>query len=108
MDLSILAAVELNQLKLEIDRELRRRHRESIKAARKQARKIADTHGLSVNDLVPPSAARRQDEPLAEPVSGCWRHPDDPRKVWRRRGRKPNWVKEWEASGRPVTQLLVA
>jgi len=108
MDLSKLSASELSQLKQDIDKELRRRHRESIKIARKEARRLADSLGLSLNDLVPASATRQQDEALAEPESGCWRHPDDPGKVWRRRGRKPNWVKDWEASGRSVAQLRVA
>jgi len=110
MDLSKLSPAELNQLNQQIDKELKRRHRQNIKKARSRLRAIADSYGVSVGDLLHAPATVRQGAgtDTVTAGSGHWTHPDDPRKIWRGRGRKPNWLKQWEANGRSVSELRVA
>lgn len=102
MDLSKLDQDELERLQKDIDKELKRRLREGIKEAQKKAKLLAESYGLSVQDLVGGATAR----------SGAagnirFQHPDDPNKTWSGRGRKPGWVKEWDAAGKDLETLRV-
>lgn len=103
MDLSNYSTPELNQLKKDIDKELNKRRRQDVKQAQKELKEVADKYGLSVSDLVPASGGKSAGR------SGTirFRHPEDPNKGWSGRGRKPAWIKDWEAQGRSVDELRV-
>lgn len=103
MDLSNYSTPELNQLKKDIDKELNKRRRQDVKQAQKELKEVADKYGLAVSDLVPASAGKSGSR------SGTirFRHPEDPNKGWSGRGRKPAWIKDWEARGRSVEELRV-
>jgi len=109
MDLTKLSRDELDQLNKDIDKELKHRHRESVKLAQKQMRELASSYGVSIEELVP-GVVRLASRGGASstPLSGRFVHPDDPKKTWNGRGRKPNWLKEWEAAGRSPEALRVA
>lgn len=102
MDLSKLDQDELDRLQKDIDKELKRRLREGIKEAQKKAKLLAESYGLSVQDLVGGATARAG-------VAGNirYQHSDDPSKTWSGRGRKPSWVKEWEAADKDLETLRV-
>lgn len=103
MDLSNYSTPELNQLKKDIDKELNKRRRQDVKQAQKELKEVADKYGLAVSDLVPANAGKSGGR------SGTirFRHPEDPNKGWSGRGRKPAWIKDWEARGRSVEELRV-
>jgi len=103
MDLSQHNSQELQQLKKDIDKELRRRHKQDVKEAQKELKSVADRYGLSVSDLVSGSGTKAP-KPAA---SVRFRHPEDPSKGWSGRGRKPAWIKEWEAEGKSLDDLRV-
>lgn len=103
MDLTKYSTPELNQLKKDIDKELKKRRRQDVKEAQKELKQVAEKYGLSVSDLVPSGAAK----PSSSSGTVRFRHPEDPNKGWSGRGRKPAWVKEWEAKGRSLDELRV-
>lgn len=103
MDLSRYSANELQQLKKDIDKELRDRRKQDVKEAQKELKNLADRFGLTVTDLVAGAAGKGPTRKA--PMQ--YRHPDDPTKGWSGRGRKPAWIKEWEAKGRSIKDLKI-
>lgn len=103
MDLSKYDSRELQQLKKDIDKELRRRRKQDVKEAQKELKSIADRYGLTVSDLVAGAGVKSG----KTKATVRFRHPDDPSKGWSGRGRKPAWIKDWEAKGRSLDDLRV-
>lgn len=103
MDLTKYSTPDLNQLKKDIDKELKKRRRQDVKEAQKELKQVAEKYGLAVTELVPGSATKS----TAKAGSVRFRHPEDPAKGWSGRGRKPAWIKEWEAKGRSLDELRV-
>jgi hypothetical protein len=58
MDLSKFNSNELQQLKKDIDKELKRRHKQDVKEAQKELKNVAERYGLTLQDL------------LGDPVAG--------------------------------------
>ncbi len=103
MDLTKHSTPELNQLKKDIDKELKKRRRQDVKEAQKELKQVAEKYGLAVTELVPGGATKSATK--AGVVR--FRHPEDPNKGWSGRGRKPRWIKDWEAKGRSLDELRV-
>lgn len=103
MNLSKYSTQELNQLKRDIDRELKSRRKEDAKKAQKELKSVAEKYGFNLNELVAGQAARTS----KGKAPARFRHPDDPGKTWSGRGRKPVWIKEWESAGRSLDELRV-
>ncbi len=104
MDLSRYSSSELQQLKKDIDKELRDRRKQDVKEAQKELKNLADRFGLTVTDLVAGAAGKG---PAARKSPDRYRHPDDPSKGWSGRGRKPAWIKAWEEKGKSIEELKI-
>ncbi|MDZ7810383.1 MAG: H-NS histone family protein [Arhodomonas sp.] len=106
IDLSKYSSPELQELKKEIDKALEARRREDAKKAQQELKEVAERYGFSLNELLAkqgaaaPAKRRTKTPPQYE-------HPEDPKKTWSGRGRKPAWVKEWEAAGRSLEELRI-
>lgn len=101
MDLSNYNSQQLRELQGDIERELRKRRREEIRQAQRELRDVAERFGFSLNELV-------SGQPAASGARAVrFRHPTDDSKTWSGRGRKPHWIKEWEAEGKPLDELRV-
>lgn len=101
MNLSSYSRQDLIKLQRQVERELENRRRVDQRTARQEVRQIAERYGLSVAELV--GGSRR---PAKTARSGViYRHPEDPNLSWAGRGRKPNWIKEWEEAGNSLDQL---
>ena len=105
MDLSKYNAQQLQQLKKDIEKEVNRRRKEDVKEAQKELKNLAERFGISVQDLLSGAAGGKGNRKTTAKVR--FRHPDDPSKGWSGRGRKPAWIKEWEAKGRSLDALKV-
>lgn len=101
MDLSSYSRQDLMRLKRQVEHELDNRRRVDQRTARQEVREIAEKYGLSIADLMTGSATA----PGRGGDGLHYRHPDNPSLTWSGRGRKPKWLKEWEASGRPLAEL---
>lgn len=101
MDLSTYSQQELIRLRKQVEQELESRRRIDRRTARQEVKDIAERYGISLADLLTGSSTQ------PKPPGGrlAYQHPSDPSKNWSGRGRKPNWLKEWEASGRSLDEL---
>ncbi|RFA30559.1 trans-acting regulatory HvrA protein [Alkalilimnicola ehrlichii] len=104
MNLANYNSQELRELRKEIDRELKKRRKQEVKEAQKELKHVAERYGFSLNELLSASPGVK---PGAIKGAVRYRHPEDADKTWSGRGRKPSWVKEWEASGRSLEDLRV-
>ncbi|QGM22518.1 H-NS histone family protein [Spiribacter sp. 2438] len=102
MDLSTYTTQQLNELKKDIDKEINSRRKEDAKKAQQEIKQVAERYGFNLTDLVAGQPARTRSKGKVR-----FQHPADASKTWSGRGRKPGWVKEWEASGRSVEELRV-
>ncbi|UEX76634.1 H-NS histone family protein [Spiribacter halobius] len=105
VDLSKYNIEELATLKKDIDKEIQGRRKQDQKKALREAKKVAERYGFSLTDLVgaPAKAGKSSGKGTVR-----FRHPEDPSKTWSGRGRKPGWVKDWEAKGRDLDELRAA
>lgn len=105
MDLSKYSSQELRQLKKDIDREIESRRKEDAKKAQQEIKQVAERYGFNLTDLV----GGQPSKPKTTRAKGKVRfqHPSDASKTWSGRGRKPVWIKEWEASGRSLDEIRV-
>lgn len=103
MDLSKYSSEQLQQLKKDIDKELTVRRKDDAKKAQQELKHVAEKYGFSLNELLSGQAAKSS----RSKGTVRFRHPDDSSKTWSGRGRKPGWIKDWEASGKSVEALRV-
>lgn len=103
MNLSKYSTQELYELKKDIDKELKSRRKEDAKKAQKELKSVAEKYGFNLNDLISGQTPRGGRGKAA----ARFQHPDDPSKTWSGRGRKPVWIKEWEAAGKSLDDLRV-
>lgn len=103
-DLSKYSVSRLKTLQTEVDEELKKRHFLGISQAREQILHIAQSTGMSLQDLF---SGSKQKGSKKEPLAAKYRHPDDAQKEWSGRGRMPGWVKDWIASGRELSETKV-
>ena len=104
MNLSKYNSQELRQLKADIDKELKKRRKDEVRLAQKELKTVAERYGFSLSELL---SAQPPKSGGAVKAAGKFRHPEDSEKTWSGRGRKPSWVKEWEAQGRTVDELRI-
>ncbi|MGD8429265.1 MAG: H-NS histone family protein [Ectothiorhodospiraceae bacterium] len=104
MNLSKYSSDELRQLRKDIDHELAARRTQDAGKARRELQRVAEKYGFTLAELMggQSDASGRPGGPTVR-----FRHPDDPSKTWSGRGRKPGWIKEWEAQGRPLDDLRI-
>ncbi len=102
MDISGYTTQQLNQLKKDIDKEIQGRRKDDAKRAQQEMKQVAERYGFTLSDLVGGSASKTRAKAKVR-----YQHPADAGKTWSGRGRKPMWVKEWEAAGRSLNELSV-
>jgi DNA-binding protein H-NS len=105
IDLSKLSFEELKNLQYQVAKEIPRRQQEEVEKARRQIREIAESAGLSLNEVInmPLRNVRK-----GQPVAVKFRNPNNSMQQWSGRGRQPGWVRDWLAAGRPLDALKVA
>lgn len=104
MNISKMSSQELRQLAQDVERELKKRRKDEVKAAQRELKAVAERYGFGLNELVGAGGVRGESPARGVPR---FRHPDDDSKTWSGRGRKPSWVKEWEATGRALSDLQI-
>ncbi len=102
MDLSNYSTEQLNQLKKDIDKEIQGRRKEDAKKAQQELKQVAERYGFALSDLVGAQTPKTRGKAKAR-----FQHPTDATKTWSGRGRKPAWVKDWEATGRSLEELRI-
>ncbi|WP_398310608.1 H-NS family nucleoid-associated regulatory protein [Zoogloea sp.] len=118
MELSSLSLSELRRLQSKVETEIRRRSDTAKKDLLKRMQKLAAEHGMSLNEVIGQesaekaapaprkAAAKPAAKKVAKPASVIkFRHPENPAIGWTGHGRKPQWVIDWLAQGKPLDEL---
>jgi DNA-binding protein H-NS len=106
MNLEKLSLAELRQLQKDLPAEIQRRETMERKSVVAELRALAAARGFDYEELVAGTAAAPAAKPR-KPVAAKYRHPQDATLAWTGRGRKPAWVADWLASGKPLEALVV-
>lgn len=120
MDFKSLSVAELQKLKTAIEKEIDGRKKTQRNKALGEIKSIAAKYGLKLSEVVGDNSEKPADKkPRARKMAKissakavkkiAYRHPDNPQLTWSGgRGRRPQWVKEWEAAGRTLDEAKVA
>ncbi|MDV7142250.1 H-NS histone family protein [Tropicimonas sp. TH_r6] len=104
IDLDSLTRSELEELRTKIDKAastLAERERQAAMDAVEQA---AQAHGFSLKELTGVAPAKARGKAKNPPK---FRHPENPSVTWTGRGRKPQWIKDAEASGTDIAEFAI-
>lgn len=107
MDLSGLSLAELSDLQEKIKQEVKQRQKQEVVRAREQIMAIAQSVGVSLDELLSVSSKAGKSAKPRKPVAVRYRHPKDASLQWTGRGRQPQWVKDWLAGGNSLDSLGV-
>lgn len=119
MDISSLSLTELRRLQGKVETEIRRRSDSAKKDLLKRMQKLAAEHGMSLTEVIgqespekaapvpaKKAAAKPAKKAAAKPASVIkFRHPENAAIGWTGHGRKPQWVIDWLAQGKPLDEL---
>lgn len=122
IDLSSYNAAQLRSMQEEIEKEIVKRRKQDLEAARDRLYAVAHDMNMPFDTLletlgmVKPGTvklARAASAPAGKKQPGKvavkYRHPDHPTQEWTGRGRTPAWVKNYlEHTGKPLESLLIA
>lgn len=124
MELSGLSLGELQKLQTRIEKEIAGRNKKQRGQALDEMKSIAAKYGLKLEDVIARPAIQGAATKAAQPVKVAkaakpsksakkaaairFRHPDNPALTWAGgRGRRPQWIKDWEAAGRSLDEARI-
>ena len=108
---------DLKTAKAGVERELQKKHAESLNHACKAVGKIAKQYGIELDELIvvlkgDNALKKRKKSRVAKPSKRQTKvvkfaHPSDASKVWSGRGRQPSWIKEALVEGKQLSDFLI-
>ncbi|MDN4054215.1 H-NS histone family protein [Massilia sp. YIM B02763] len=104
-DLSKYDLSELKQLQVDIENEIQGRQQQEVKKARDQILSIAQSLGVSVEELV--ADPGRKSKGKSSEVRAQYRNPKDGQQTWSGRGRQPKWVVEALGAGKELKDFRI-
>lgn len=118
MELKNMPLGELKKLKAKIEKEIDSREKQQRNKAMGEIKSIAAKYGLKLDDVVGKASVAKKPrkspgkfpkKPAAKSVPKVlYRHPENPELTWGGgRGRRPQWIKDWEAAGRTLDEIRV-
>jgi len=115
IDISSLTKKELVALRRKVDRAIESIDARTLEKARREARQLAQSYGVSLGDLIeaPKSGAKSAAKSKARKparrgkVAPKYRDPENPKVTWTGRGRTPKWVAERLAGGKSLSDLAI-
>lgn len=105
MELSSMTAMQLRELRGQVDAAIAERGKQEQAAARERILKIAQDAGLPLKSLLNGSL-KFKPEGKAQ-VAVRYQHPDNAAFKWTGRGRQPLWVKQWLGENKSIDDLRV-
>jgi len=99
INLQDLSIFDLQRLSEEIDDENERRSLDAKKKAVSQMKELAASVGMSIEEVMAYSAAKRA---KGQPK---YQNPEDPRQTWTGRGKRPQWIKTAIEQGRNLDEM---
>lgn len=105
IDLSKLSLAELEALAREIEQEIIARREAERQRVLEQMRELAGSIGMTVEDLLKQERGRSRATAAPAAAEAKYRHPENTALTWSGRGKRPQWITEWLASGRTLEDL---
>lgn len=111
MDISALSLGELQKLRTRIEKEIESRNKKQRGQAMNEIKSIVAKYGLKLDDVMgKPVANKSRNSANKAAVKSkqkaaviLYQHPENSQLTWSGgRGRRPQWIKDWEASGRSL------
>ena len=103
-ELKQMTRKQLAQLQKDIAEALEERKRETIQALRTKYRELAETEGLTFEEVIGSLRGKWR----RGPVTVKYRDPNEPRNTWTGRGRKPRWLSAKLVGGKTLQDFVVA
>lgn len=120
MNLSSMTLPELNKLQTQIAKEIARRNDSAKREFLKEIRKLADQKGVALGEIMKEAGAApaRKRGPAKKKASAAkkaggklpvkYLNPANTAQGWSGHGRRPQWVLDWLAAGKPLEGLAKA
>lgn len=122
MNLSTLSHGELQKLKARIEKEIESRNKKQRGRALTEIKSIVAKYGLKLEEVISskpvtsPKARQGSTNTLSNKAKSAkkfsailYRHPENAQLTWSGgRGRPPQWIKDWKASGHSLDEARVA
>lgn len=116
MDISVMSVGELQKLKTRIEKEIESRNKKQRSQAMDEIKSIVAKYGLKLDEVMGKPIARKPRseasktaaKPAKKAAAILYRHPETPSLTWSGgRGRPPQWIKDWKASGRSLDEARI-
>jgi DNA-binding protein H-NS len=104
IDLTKLTLEELQLLAQDIEQEIVARRELDRERVLAQMRDLAGSIGMSLEDLLRQERGRDRAR-VPGVLTVRYRHPENTTLTWAGRGKRPQWIVEWLASGRTLEDL---
>ena len=107
---------ELQKLKTRIEKEIESRNKKQRSQAMDEIKSIVAKYGLKLDEVMGEPIVRKLRNganktaatPPKKPAAILFRHPENPALTWAGgRGRRPQWIKDWEASGHSLDEARI-
>lgn len=102
-DLSKLSIEELQALAWDIEQEIINRREADRERVLAQMRELAGSLGMSLEEVL--RQERGRDRARVPGTQVRYRHPENAALTWSGRGKRPQWINEWLASGKTLEDL---
>lgn len=100
IDLESMDKAQLIELRKEVDKAIDTHDKRMRQNALSEARAAAEKHGFKLEDILQGGSPKQVNPPK-------YQHPEDPKKTWTGRGRKPAWVSEHLEAGKSLEDLKI-
>jgi DNA-binding protein H-NS len=116
MDISAMSVNELQKLRTRVEKEIESRNKKQRGQAMDEIKSIVAKYGLKLDEVMGRPAVRKPRNEASKTVAKStkktaavlYRHPENPVLTWSGgRGRPPQWIKDWKASGRNLDEARV-
>lgn len=106
LDLSKYDLGGLKSLQAEIEKAIKGRQQDEVKKAREQILSIAQSLGLSVEELLAKNGAKSNDA-NGKKAQPRYQNPADNSQTWTGRGRQPKWIAGGLANGKTLDDFRI-
>ena len=110
LKLGKLGLKELRKLQSDIEREVSKRSKKNVVAAKKELEAVARRHGVSLDEILPSAVSGQMPKKTARKkakIPAKYRNPNDPAQTWTGRGRPPLWIIASREAGTKDDALLI-
>lgn len=97
VDLKNMSKRELEKLERDVSKALEKIQKKELKKVRLEMEKLAAAHGLSLDDVISTTPARKKGPKTKSAPK--FANPNDPSQTWTGKGRQPDWFKTAIAAG---------